>query len=95
MTACPSYPKPNALLHQAERSAYLAMQGDTALVRSIHNKAGQIQELFSAADTLAAASAHFARGDDSGEFALTLIGAAELAHPSEWDLFAARAMMQV
>ena len=95
MSARPSYPKPNALLHHAERSAYLAMQGDTALVRKIHNKAGLIQELFGAPDRLAAVSAHYARGDDSEEFASTLMDAADRAHPGEWDLFATRAVMQV
>jgi hypothetical protein len=71
------------------------MKGNTALGRKIHSRAGLIQNISGASDSLAAASAHFARGDDSEEFASTLFSAAEHAHHRELDLFVARAVMQV
>ena len=73
-----------------------ALQGDNAdLVRQIHNRAAKLQADCGALPALAAASAHYARGDDSAAFASALASAAQQAPHCERDLFAARAILQV
>ena len=72
------------------------LQGANALlVRHIHNKAAQLQADYGAPPALAAASSHFARGDDCAAFATALAIAAQRAPHCERDLFAARAILQV
>lgn len=72
------------------------LQGDSALlVKQIHNRAAQLQACCEAPPALAAASSHFARGDDCAAFATVLAAAAHRAPHCERDLFAVRAILQV
>ena len=72
------------------------MQGNNALlVRQIHNRAATLQADCGAPPALAAASSHFARGDDSPAFASALATAAQQAPHCERNLFVARAILQV
>ena len=70
-------------------------QGDNALARQLHNSAARLQADCGVPSALAAASSHFARGDNSAAFATALATFAQRAPHCERDLFAARAVLQV
>ena len=78
-----------------KRAGVAATQGNNELARCIHNKAAKLQAGSGDSSALAAASSHFARGDDSTAFATALAAVAQRAPQSERDLFAARAVLQV
>lgn len=65
------------------------------MARLLHDGAAQLEAGRGGPHAFAAASMHFARGDDAPNFAKALVKAARQAPQAERELFAVRAVLQV